>query len=329
MRAKFEDGTTLAIDRMVLAVGNLPPRDIDGLSALSNDATYVRDPWAPGALERIAGAQTVLLVGTGLTMVDAVLALHAGRDDARFIAVSRRGLLPQSHRDQPHKPAVPDPSRRLDTWNGSAGELLHIVRQEASAAVAAGMDWRDVINALRPVTHALWQRMPAREQARFHRHVRPFWDTHRHRMSTRVAERIEALVAHNQLSIVAGKIAECARDGGRVAVDVRRRDGSRARLVVDAVVNCTGPCSDFSRAEDPLLESLRSHGMIVGDPLGIGIETGSEGAVIDRHGRESDVLFTLGGTRRPALWESTAVPELRLQAHLLARRLHGSLHGVR
>lgn len=326
LRVSLAAGKHLHVDRVVLAVGNLPPRDIDGLSPLVNDGAYVRDPWTPGALERIAEANSVLMVGTGLTMVDAALALHDARPEATVIAVSRHGLLPQAHRDSPTRPVGLRAPRALETWNGSASRLLTIVREEIDGVERAGQDWRDVINGLRPITHALWRRMPAREQARFHRHIRPFWDTHRHRMSTGVSVEIEDMIESQQLSIVAGRIAACARDGSRVAVDVRRRDGQAARVAVDAIVNCTGPCSDLGRVDDPLIADLRARGMIVPDPLGIGIDTNDDGAVIGRDGRASERLFTLGGTRRPALWESTAVPELRGQADDLARQLHRSLH---
>jgi uncharacterized NAD(P)/FAD-binding protein YdhS len=323
VRARLRSGAALPVDRVVLAIGNLPPRDIPGLSI--EDDYCVRDPWESGALQRIRGVSSALMVGTGLTMVDAVLLLHEANPSARFVAVSRRGLLPLSHRDSPTKPGVIEPSLELQTWDGSASALLAIMRRAVRAGERDGHDWRDVLNGLRPITHELWRRMPPREQARFYRHVRPFWDTHRHRMSTRVAERMSALVTNKQLSIVAGRIAACARDGSRLAVDVQRRDGSPQRYHVDAVVNCTGPDGDLARSTDALIAGLRSRGAIVPDALGIGIETTEDGAVMDTNGEASRVLFTLGATRRPDLWESTAVPELRVQAHALARRLHASL----
>lgn len=317
-------GTTLEADRVVLAVGNLPPRHLPGLP-LDNDRC-VLDPWEPGALKRLRGVSSALMVGTGLTMVDAVLFLHEGNPSARFVAVSRRGLLPQSHRDHhPSKPGVIDIREALTTWDGTARGLLDIVRQESRRAVSLGQDWRDVLNGLRSITAGLWQRMPPEEQARFYRHMRPYWDAHRHRMPTHIAERVNALIVHKQLSIVAGRIAACARDGAQVSVDVRGRDGRLQHHSVDAVVNCTGPDGDLSRSTDPLMVHLRTHSMIKPDALGIGIETGDDGAVLDERKTPSPVIFTLGATRRPALWESTAVPELREQAAALARRLHASL----
>jgi uncharacterized NAD(P)/FAD-binding protein YdhS len=95
------------------------------------------------------------------------------------------------------------------------------------------------------------------------------------------------------------------------------------------LINCTGPDGDLSRSSDPLIASLRARGAIAPDSLGIGIETSDDGAVVDGKGSVSRALFTLGATRRPSLWESTAVPELRAQADALARTLHASLTGVR
>jgi uncharacterized NAD(P)/FAD-binding protein YdhS len=130
LNVSLASGESLHVDRLVLAIGNLPPRDIDGMTPLVDDPAYVRDPWAPGALERVAGAQSVLMIGTGLTMVDAALALHDARPEATFIAVSRHGLLPQAHRDSPTRPVGLRAPRALETWNGSASRLLSIVREE-------------------------------------------------------------------------------------------------------------------------------------------------------------------------------------------------------
>jgi uncharacterized NAD(P)/FAD-binding protein YdhS len=325
--ARLRSGATLDADRVVLATGNLPPRDMFG--ATLDAERCIRDPWQEGALKRVRGISSAVVIGTGLTMVDAVLLLHENNPEAHFVAVSRRGLLPQAHREHhPSRPGVIDISSALSAWNGSARELLRIVRRAAARAEAETQDWRDVINGLRAHTPALWQRMSPREQARFHRHVRPFWDVHRHRMATRVAERIDALIASGRLSIVAGRIAGCSREGEQVAVDVRRRDGSVDYRAVDVLINCTGPEGDLARSRDVLIANLRAGGAIVPDRLGIGIETAPDGAVVDGKGSASRFLYTLGATRRPALWESTAVPELRAQAAALAHTLHASLSGA-
>jgi uncharacterized NAD(P)/FAD-binding protein YdhS len=87
------------------------------------------------------------------------------------------------------------------------------------------------------------------------------------------------------------------------------------------VINCTGPNLDLKREQDRLLSQLRADGWIKPDPLGLGLSTGPDGAVLDASGRISGRFFTLGPLRRGDLWETTAAPEIGLQAERLATRL--------
>ncbi len=321
-------GEGLTCDRIVLALGNLSPRDPIGSASLDGDARYVRDPWAPQAFDAIPkSSNPIVLVGSGLTMVDAALALRDAGHTAGFVAVSRHGQLPLSHRDWPAKPPVVDPSAALERWDGSSHRLVRAMRDASRAAGRAGLDWRDVVNGLRPITPQLWHRMSPRERARFVRHVRPFWETHRHRMSTRISEIINRMIALRELSVVAGRIVGVEANRDAIAVEVRRRgEPSTTRYPAGALVNCTGPDGDFARVNEPVVVSLREAGALTPDPLGLGVVTDGDGALIDSQGRPSTVLFTLGSPRRAGEWESTAVPELRAQADRLARRLRESLH---
>jgi uncharacterized NAD(P)/FAD-binding protein YdhS len=258
-------------------------------------------------------------------MVDVVLSIRDAGHRAGFVAVSRHGLLPLSHRDWPARPPVVEPPRAIESWDGSAGEILRMVREASRAASRSGLDWRDVINGLRSATPSLWRRMPAAERARFVRHVRPYWETHRHRMSTRIAEEINGMIARRELQVVAGRLTGCVREGDAVVTEARLRNGGTVRHRVGVVVNCTGPDADYARVRDPLVVSLRERGLLTPDPLALGFLTDEGGAMIDNGGRASTVLFALGSPRRTEAWESTAVPELRSQADHLSRRLKESL----
>lgn len=317
---------TVTADRVVLALGNLPPRDPIGFA--DGGDRYVRDPWVRGAFDSIPKSPLpIVLIGSGLTMVDAAIALRDSGHTSGFIAVSRHGQLPLSHRDWPAKPPVVDPSAALERWDGSVSQLLRTLRDASRAAGRAGLDWRDVINGLRPITPQLWHRMTPRERARFLRHVRPFWETHRHRMSTRISEMVNHMLAVRELTIVAGRITRVEAGPDSVTVSVRRRGHETVeRYDAGALVNCTGPDGDFARMAEPMVVSLRAAGVLVPDPLGLGILTDGEGALVDANGRASATVFTLGSPRRAGDWESTAVPELRVQADRLARRLRESLH---
>jgi uncharacterized NAD(P)/FAD-binding protein YdhS len=57
------------------------------------------------------------------------------------------------------------------------------------------------------------------------------------------------------------------------------------------------------------------------DPLEIGIETTPDGSIISASGKASNNLYTLGPVRKAALWETTAVPEIRAQIEQLSNHL--------
>jgi len=329
VRVSFASGATLDADAAVLATGTPAPRGPQSVArVLGNDNRFIADPWAPGALDGLRTELPILVIGTGLTMVDVVLALRESGHRGGFVAVSRRGILPQSHRDWPKPPPPIDLSEKLAGWDGTASALLSLLRDASHHADLAGLDWRDVINGLRSRTPALWARMPHRERERFLRHVRPYWETHRHRMSTRVATDVNALLFRGELAVLAGEIASCTVRDEAIDAHIRPRGKSSAETRrVGFIVNCTGPDCDYAKSDEPLFAALRARGLYASDPLRMGLPGDAYGALLDANGKPSRVLFTLGNPRKSDLWESTAVPELRAQASQLATYLHAGAHG--
>jgi len=86
-------------------------------------------------------------------------------------------------------------------------------------------------------------------------------------------------------------------------------------------VNCTGPECNYQKLKSPLVVNLLARGLIDTDPLLLGLKAGPDGAVLDYLGRPSAQIFTLGSAAKGMLFETTAVPELRVQAKALAERL--------
>ena len=315
----FADGSRAHADRVVLAVGNLPPRDppLASGSWPADPARYIGDPWRAGALaDRAPGP--VLLVGTGLTMVDIALQLQQGGDQ-RIVALSRGGLFPHTHRTGGAAPTqgvpVPDPTTSLTA-------LLRFVRAAAVVAEIGGGDWRDAVNALRPVTPGLWAALPEAEQRRFLDRLARYWDVHRHRLAPDVAAAVQELRDRGALTFVRGRIRSVSEHSDGVVVTVSERGASApSELRVASIVNCTGPTGNVLAGGSRLLENLCGAGIARSHPLALGLDTGADGAVRDARGHEHETLFALGPLRRGELWESTAVPEIRAQAQALAQRL--------
>lgn len=314
------DGRRIEGSHVVLATGNLaprPPRCRDG--GVYDSPLFVPDPWSRDWLGDLPATAPVLLIGSGLTMVDVALLLAERGHTGPIWSVSRHGLLPHVHARVGQGRAVEpflDPREASDPVRA-----LRRLRAEAERAAAHGIPWQRVMDAARPALAGVWAGWPQEARARFLRHGRTLWDIHRHRMAPRIAARLETLRASGQLQVVAGRISGLDRSPGAIAVAIRRRGSGRALgLEAARVVNCTGPRSDFAGLSAAPFGELREAGRILPDALGLGIETRGC-AVLDRYGHPSDWLFALGPLTRPAYWEVTAVPEISAQVHRLAQEL--------
>jgi uncharacterized NAD(P)/FAD-binding protein YdhS len=306
------DGSVLTADAMVLAPGIFAPGTAWAPAALHDSAGFVADPWAPGALDRLAALDgDVLLVGTGLTMVDVALTLD--RPGRTLHAVSRRGRVPAAHTSCP-KPPTPAPGDDLaQVVAGLAPTDLDglriLVRRTVVDAVRSTGDWRPAFDTLRPLTAALWSRLGPDERADFLSTDAAWWDLHRHRMPPSTAATVARLRATGSLRVGSDEVIDVTPT--RRGLDVSLASGRR--LTVAAVVNCTGPQGDVRRVADPLLDDLLGSGTAVPGPLGLGLRT-HDGRVVDSTGSAAAPIWTLGAMRRGELFETTAVPEIRAQA---------------
>ncbi|MGG6295071.1 FAD/NAD(P)-binding protein [Leptolyngbya sp. AN02str] len=319
---RLRNGTELQADKVVLALGNFQAALPTPFAALPRYKSYVRNAWAKGAISGLKANDPVLIVGTGLTMVDAVIALREQGHQGSIYAVSRHGLRPQRH-----QPYIPYPNQlAVSTAPKTARGLVRWVRNEVQLAIARGYDWRAVIDALRPISQPLWQRLSTTEQRRFLRHAKPYWEVHRHRVAPQMANILECAVAQGQLMYQSGRVQSCYVEGDRVHLMIQpRHQTTQTALTVCRILNCTGFNCDYQQLPHPFIDSLRTQNLIQFNPIRLGIETTNNGAVIQANGKASDILYTLGTPRKGNLWETTAIPELRVQAQALAAEILNSL----
>ena len=320
------DGGRLSADTVVLALGNPPAAPLPGCEAVRGSARYLEDPWlAPAAVRK---GETVLVVGTGLTMADTVLAgMQAVGGAAVFHAISRHGLVPA--RQTTFRPADGgDGAALVDAARVSLLRLFRAFRALAVQVERSTGDWRGAIALLRDLTPRLWRNLAPSERRRFLRHLRCYWDVHRHRLPESTWTALQDLRRDGKLQVYAGRIVGMDLAGHKLAVTWRRRGAHEStRLQVDRVINCTGPDYDVNHSRERLLRSLLAQGIAVRDPLGLGLATTELGALVDAGGRAARSLYCLGPMLRPAHWETTAVAELSVHAARLA--LHLSLSAGR
>lgn len=319
---RLADGSRVEGSALVLAQGNQPPQ-LPPFARGVDEKYFVNDPWSDEGRDAISSAAgkggDILLIGTGLTMVDMVLSLDEARLRGRITALSRRGLMPRAHADPSASSGGVAPVELDEIPRGSVKRLWEWLLHRG-----ASVGWRAAVDSLRPHTQALWQALAPAEQRRFLRHIRPWWDVHRHRIAPEVAGRVKRLVQLGQLEIIAGRVTDMWVKDGMLDVSIKRRGRKQAGDHAFALaVNCTGPLGEISRSKDPLLQSLFAAGLARPDALDLGLEVDGRSRVLrdEPEGSTRDErqrMWALGPLTKGKYWEIVAVPDIRHQVAAVA-----------
>lgn len=312
----LESDSLVRAHSIVLALGNGPAANP---FATSSDAEII-PAWPSIDLAHLSNDAPVLLAGSGLTAIDVCLSLaeigHAGP----IYIVSRRGLLPRVH---PDAPASTRPNAFKPKSPLTARELVREVRESAARALSDHRSWHSVTDALRPHLDEIWRALSTNEKRRFLRHVRPYWDVHRHRMPAQVHHKIEMMRLSGQLRVLSGRLIDATAEA-RGEINVRMLAGHPqvpVSIRVAKIINCAGPQNDPRMSPDRLVRQLVEDRIGRPDPLYMGLETAPNGALISGSGSAWNNLFAIGPMRKGTLWETTSIPEIRSQASLLAHNL--------
>jgi uncharacterized NAD(P)/FAD-binding protein YdhS len=307
--AELAGGAELAGDIVILATGH---------DARKIPAACYADPWAPPSTAGIRKDGVVLILGSGLTMVDYVLSLLRDGHTGPIVAMSRRGLMPKAHRRVP--PLSIDASQV--PFGASTSQLLRWLRHLVDSHRAQGGNWRSVVDGLRPFTQRLWRELPLHSRRRFLEHARAWWDVHRHRMAPEVEFTISKAIADRRLTLIAAKIADISPNSAGATVRYNRRGQAASEsLEVDAIVDCTGIARDPAATGNPAVRSLFDQGLARIDPLQMGLDVAPDCAIVNRWGLPSRRLFAVGPLTRAAFWEIIAIPDIRNQCVQLAERM--------
>lgn len=313
----LRSGEIIQTDRVVLAFGNfMPPHPSVADLAFTKSGMYFQDPWNSRLYETIKGDNSLFVVGTGLSMVDVALHFHRHGHQGKIYAISTRGLLPAPHELGHTYPAFADELKPMTRIT----DMLKAVRRHIKVAESNGSNWRAVIDSLRPATQELWLNLPLAEKRYFKQHLSRYWNVARHRMPAEVAAILDEMQANGRLEILKGRLTDITHDGAKYTVKYKTLN-NRHSVEADALVNCIGSESSFSKIDSEFVRNLIARKHIHNDELNLGIDATPDGQVIGKTGGPSRVVYTLGTALKGILWESTAIPEIRTQARTLALKL--------
>jgi uncharacterized NAD(P)/FAD-binding protein YdhS len=315
-------GKTVDADRVVLATGNQRPTPLPAQGEPFRHPAYIEDPWADWADRRTPPGRDVILLGTGLTMVDVFLTLSEAGWQGTVHAVSRHGLLPQSHFRGIEYPDFPP----LEPEHLGLAGLVEQVEHHCGRLRQLGANPAICVDKLRPHTQKIWRQFTTDEKRQFLTRYSARWNVTRHRIAESVHARLTAAVSSGRLRVHTGRVVALAEAGAGVRVTIE--GGERTTLEGGLVVNCTGPQAGISSDGDPLFASLLKRGLARADALDMGIEVDADFAVVEQGGSRSKSMYALGPLLRGSLWETTAVPELRGQAVRVAQLLLQDMHST-
>lgn len=319
-RVTFGDGSSAMSSAVAICLGNHPGALPIASSAIGVGAEerIIRDPWHDSRLGKIAPDDRVLVIGTGLTMVDLVIQREHDGNNGETIAISRRGLLPEVHA------LNAEAGTRITGIEGphSLTSLTRLVRAAITERTDYGGDWRPLVDGLRPDTQRLWMVLTPEEQARFLRHLGTHWGVARHRMPPIAGQCLAAMQHDGRLAVNAGRVSAVVPENGQLVATLKMRGIPESRHeVVDWIVNCTGPGRDPTRTGNLFLLALLEAGIARSDSLRLGLETDEHDQVVGVDGRPQLGLYALGAVAMGRLYEIVAVPDLKLQCAAVAQRL--------
>jgi uncharacterized NAD(P)/FAD-binding protein YdhS len=311
---RLADGSSLQANYIVFATGHEPPADIlNNIEKALLGEKYITNPWISDPFKNLAPNDDVLIIGSGLSMVDHAVSLLKKKHAGKIYSFSRHGLLP-----------LPQFAGREGhvNFNIDTRQILEVFRELRSATFDAekkGVHWQQIINSIRDEVPGIWQRLSIASKRTFLNRLKHFWEIHRHRMPAESAEILESMRQSGKLEMLAGKRTEIIFQNGKLQFEyITKKDKITRAVKIDYVINCTGPSGNYSGHSNQLVRNLLARGWMKQDSLQLGIETGPNGEIMTVQDIALPNVYGIGPVRKATEWESTAIREIKIQAEQLA-----------
>lgn len=324
-RITLANGQTIDADKVVLATGNEMPAELPGSELLTQHPGYAANPWQNWEAKLPPETESIALLGTGLTTVDAIVTLLALGWRGTIHAISRNGLLPHSHFKGLNHPEFPPEG--VDVATLGLNRLVALIEEYCVRLREAGENPAIVVDKMRPHTQRVWQALSVSERKTFVARHAARWNVMRHRIAQPIHQQVTAAIEEGRLKITRGGVVRLEPSGSRVRIHLGAPDPGEGNgatpptLDAALAINCTGPQTRFSATRSRLLRNLLASGVVQPDEMDMGIRIGTDFVAVERNGEPSSFLHVIGPLLRGTLWETIAVPELRGQTLKVAQVL--------
>lgn len=318
---RLADGSVLEADRVVLATGNEPPAALPGAETLADHPAWVGNPWQAWENRLPAHDGSILIVGTGLTAVDAIITLRTLGWLGSMYAVSRHGWFPHAHFRGIEYPEFPPAD--VDLAALGLDGLLALIDKHCALLHGRNENPAIIVDKLRPHTQRIWSQFSQQDRLTFVKEHAARWNVFRSRIAPDIHSQITSSRLTGQLRVHAERIVKLEADpssGDTLLAHLADGQTLKGHLVI----NATGPATRFTSSRSVLLQNLLRRGVVAPDATDMGVRVDADHTVLNDKGERSSLLLAMGPMLRGTYWETIAVPELRVQARRVAETLLGS-----
>jgi uncharacterized NAD(P)/FAD-binding protein YdhS len=310
----FELKTTqnYTAQKLVLAFGNFLPAHPRSLSTkFIESECYFQNAFHPGLIQKAITKTNITIIGSGLTMIDVIISLHHHLYTGKINIISPHAYIPQPHYQNPLPGVKPfieeDKIYRL-------AEVFSLVNKQLKKAQNEELNPHSVIDVMRPYLQSIWLNFTLPEKQQFLRHLRHKWGVARHRAPSKSMTVFEQLHSSGVITLLKGKIFDIKIVDSDFEIYYSNSKSNKASFNTELIINCTGPESNYSNIPSTFVKNLLKNDIFKPDSINYGINASKNGEIAPN-------MYTLGPPLKGILWESTAVPEIRLQAKDLVSKI--------
>jgi uncharacterized NAD(P)/FAD-binding protein YdhS len=309
---ELKASNTYKAQKVVLALGNFLPEHPRSISkAFIESENYFQNAFHTKLSEKALTKNDVTIIGSGLTMIDALILLHYNSFSGQIHIISPHAFIPQSHMETNSPSAKPFLEK-----NKSYGllELFSLVNKQFKAAKNENLNTQNIIDVMRPHLQSIWLNFSLLEKYQFLSHLRHKWGVARHRAPNQSMDVFNQLINSGTIKLIKGRVFNIETKDKSFEISYKNSESNDLTFKTDLIINCTGPQSNYNEIPSLLVQNLIKNNIIEPDSINYGINASKNGEI-------SPNVYTIGPPLKGILWESTAIPEIRLQAKELASKI--------
>ncbi len=308
---ELDTHSAITAKQVIIATGNPPPVwpcTVINLNPALSTSCLIENPWTGQGLDAIETQENIILLGGGLTALDAINALVERKHLGMIYVISPRAVLPpaQANWERKVQPQWPQ--------NLTPAKLIRFMRNYLPSTSTTSPEWQSAWEELRPNINTIWQQFSPSQKRSLFKRLGWLWNLYRFRASPQTISAYEKLRSKNQIQFVLGRAKEIKYSESKAKVFL----GNGTEVEGDRIINCTGVASD------PFLNRLIEDQLAIRDPLGHAIAVDENFRVLNLSCKPWNSLWMIGPGTMGSLGDVIAASAIAKQAEQLAIQISGN-----